>query len=112
MLAIKHQLVFNESERRSNTSNDLLDEELFLEEEALTEAFPNPAIDFITISSNEGVKQITIFDISGNKVKDINLNAKEKVNNVEIKQLATGLYTYSLLKENGEKIKGKISIVK
>jgi len=27
-------------------------------------------------------------------VKVINLNAKEKINNVDIKQLASGLYTY------------------
>jgi hypothetical protein len=45
-------------------------------------------------------------------VKAINLNVKEKVNSVDIKQMAAGLYTYNLLKENGEKIKGKVSIVK
>lgn len=102
----------NESERRSNVSNDVLEDELFLEEDYFTEVFPNPAINFITINSNEHIKQITIFDISGNMVIVINLNAKEKVNSIDIKQLAAGLYTYNLLKENGEQIKGKVSIVK
>ena len=45
-------------------------------------------------------------------MKVINLNAKEKMNSLDIKQLTTGLYTYSILKENGEQIKGKVSNVK
>lgn len=52
------------------------------------------------MTSNEILKHITIFDISGNMVKDVNLNVKEKVNIIDIKQLATELYTYGLLKEN------------
>ena len=68
------------------------------------EVFPNPASSFISIKTNsEKDVQLTIFDISGTLVKQINhvLNNQQ----VDIKDLTSGLYILKIQSNNGSTTK-------
>jgi len=59
-------------------------------ENAELSVFPNPARDKLTVRSNEMIKQIRLFDISGQTVKNITVNdLRIKIN---ISNLETGIY--------------------
>ncbi len=56
--------------------------------------FPNPARNKFTVRSNEMIKQIRLFDISGQTVKDITVN--ELSSEIKISNLNTGIYVMQI----------------
>lgn len=47
---------------------------------AVTElhVFPNPAVDYIQVSSNDSIEQIALFNLAGRKVKTFTYGAEDK----------------------------------
>jgi len=73
--------------------------------------YPNPVSENLHVDmAGTQNSNITIFDVTGKKVAQHNLN--EKVNNINIANLAKGLYVYQLNAENKEVLKTGKFIVK
>jgi hypothetical protein len=53
------------------------------------EVYPNPAQDFIQLSGLQGVHQVSVFDLIGNKVIETRLSAADKLN---VSKLPRGIY--------------------
>jgi len=54
--------------------------------------FPNPARDFIAIESDEPIRRISLFDISGREI----LKVESPVNSINVSNLLTGFYMMRL----------------
>lgn len=65
--------------------------------------YPNPANDIVKIQSSSVIKDITIFDLQGRRIQTL----KEETNTTEvnISELKTGIYFFSIETENGIGIK-------
>ena len=60
--------------------------------------FPNPAKDMLNITSEKAINQIDVYDVNGKLVKSYtNVN-----NNINIKDLATGVYMLNITTEDGQ----------
>lgn len=63
--------------------------------------YPNPATDFINIEYNaleDG--KISLFDITGKKITEQVLKASNKISQLEISQLNSGIYFYTVVSNN------------
>jgi len=84
------------------TSSTFVLSEIVTSSNDLTEAsisiFPQPALDFVTISGEELNYEYTLFDIKGQKIKASNFT---KTTSLDISQLTQGLYFVQLY--NGDK---------
>ena len=69
--------------------------------------FPNPATDQLTIQSNQEIKAIRITNLVGQTVKSMNVNALERV--VDLNQMSKGQYIVSLSLKNGQIINQKFT---
>lgn len=56
--------------------------------------FPNPATEFITVSNEDAVKNILVFNIVGRKMKTFEVTKGERY---EISDLPNGLYVVQLI---------------
>ena len=72
-----------------------LNNEQFVVNKELT-MYPNPAVDFVNFSNYEIIKNIKIYDISGN----ILLRKKLEFNQLNISELNRGIYFVSITDEN------------
>lgn len=54
------------------------------------EVYPNPVVDYLTISSEKNINEVTIVDLTGKQVLKTNFKTKE--NKVNMKSLAPGIY--------------------
>ncbi len=64
------------------------------------EAYPNPATDVITISSkNNEINSVVMTDINGRTVKNVNVTGTET--QINISDLATGVYTMKIISNEG-----------
>ena len=69
--------------------------------------YPNPGTDIINIATNVEV-DIEVFDITGNLVIRIKRNQlKSKINQLDISQLASGLYNF-VITHDGKAINKKV----
>lgn len=66
-----------------------IDENIFSES---TLAYPNPFTNQLTIEANEPIQKIEIYNLLGQKVKEIEFNSAEKSKNIELSELAQGNY--------------------
>lgn len=60
--------------------------------------FPNPAKDVLNITSEKAINQIDVYDVNGKLVKSYT----NVSNNINIKDLATGVYTLNITTEDGQ----------
>jgi hypothetical protein len=79
-------------------------------------SYPNPAKDLLTIEFNfdntVNAQTIIITDMVGNKVKQVNLSTGVKIYNMDVHDLAIGLYTYTVLNNANGAYTGKFNIIK
>lgn len=61
--------------------------------------YPNPTSGQLTVSSNEAIRNITIYDLSGRLVETVNVNADTQVN-LNVARLNSGVYFIKTQLEN------------
>jgi Secretion system C-terminal sorting domain len=61
--------------------------------------YPNPAINFISLSDSEDVKQLIVFNVVGRKMKSFMVSEGEKYN---ISELPKGMYLIQILDFNNK----------
>lgn len=89
--------LFDDIEVVSNSLSDGIDQTFSIGD---ISSYPNPAKDFVTISSkNKDIKTITLFDILGKKVMELNPNTPEVT--IDISNFESGLYIAKILTESG-----------
>ena len=54
------------------------------------ETYPNPMRDILNISANTNIEKVEMYDILGNQVKNLNLNAQD--NQISVSDLSRGVY--------------------
>jgi hypothetical protein len=72
--------------------------------------YPNPATDYITLFIPRITKQwqFALFDIQGREV--LHIKSRGAFRSVDVSQLATGLYLWKLVYEDGKRENGKLVI--
>ena len=68
-----------------------------------TKMYPNPVDNVLTISADEDIQQISIYNILSVKVMEITLNNKEAV--LDLSNLESGMYLIEILGKNEKSIK-------
>jgi len=63
--------------------------------------FPNPATDVVQFELTSEVQSIQIFDVSGKKLKTVNL---AQANSMEVKDLINGIYLVKFVNANGKEL--------
>ncbi|WP_455587120.1 glycoside hydrolase [Bacteroides sp.] len=64
--------------------------------------FPNPVVDDMTVSSQDMIEDVMVYDVYGKMVKR-QPGYKEKVVNMPLSELPAGIYLITVLTENGHK---------
>ncbi len=70
--------------------------------------FPNPAVNYFTIQSNERIASVELFNVVGEKIRTYNGN----LTNYPVLDFKTGIYFVKIYTENGNTITGRIKISK
>lgn len=71
--------------------------------------YPNPANDFITVNSKENNCKLEIYNITGQKCIELNIN---NVQNIDVRNFKTGIYIYKVIDSNNIlKETGKLKII-
>lgn len=70
-------------------------------ESSVVSIFPNPATEYITVSNEDAVKSIVLFNMVGRKIR---IFATEKGERYEIGDLPNGLYVVQLFGKNNKVI--------
>jgi Secretion system C-terminal sorting domain/PKD domain len=83
------------------------------EENGLNELllYPNPSSTYITLSADENMSKIQIFDMSGKLILDEILNDLQ-LSNVNIQAIPNGIYAAKVLFEDGTFVNRRLQIVK
>ena len=68
-----------------------------------TKMYPNPVDNVLTISADEDIQQISIYNILSVKVMEMTLNNKEAV--LDLSNLESGMYLIEILGKNEKSIK-------
>ena len=74
------------------------------------EVFPNPSSEFLNINCAGQLTQVSIFDISGRKVRSVLLNSTSSIEKINIADLDAG--SYFILTEGKKEVKKQIKFVK
>lgn len=77
--------------------------------------YPNPANESVTISFEFGKDisgKIDIFNFLGQNVSSFSISANEHFNNIDVKSLSSGVYTYTIQSSVGFIQKGKLVITR
>ncbi len=72
------------------------------QEAANIKVFPNPTANAFSLTENEVIKQVSIFNILGRQVKTFQSNSNQQY---DIADLANGLYLVGMMNQNGEVLK-------
>lgn len=72
------------------------------------EIYPNPANDFMTISSTVKLKSYTIYDASGNVIASNNITNLNTNNQLSLAELASGLYLIAFVDVDGNRFNKRI----
>lgn len=60
------------------------------------EAFPNPTDDYLNLKSNKHINRVSIFDVNGIELQSINYK-----NNLDVRNLSSGVYLLSVYYSDG-----------
>lgn len=71
--------------------------------------FPNPALDFITISTTSHITSILIFDLTGKLIQKIE-NKGSNIVSINSSLMNSGVYFYTVQVKSGEIMTGKVFI--
>ena len=76
--------------------------------------YPNPTTEFLNIPLNNmnGAAQLNIFDANGRLISTDNVNVQNNTLTVDVKNMATGIYTFTMAFENGKTSTFKVMINK
>ena len=69
---------------------------------ASIKVYPNPAMDYFSLSENDVIKQITVYNILGKQVKSFNATNSQQY---DIAELSSGIYLVGMMNEYGEVLK-------
>lgn len=70
---------------------------------------PNPANEYLTIENETGIKNVTLYDLKGNVVKDLpNIEMTRSGARVYIGKLTTGLYVIEITDSEGNQIRERL----
>jgi hypothetical protein len=83
-------------------SNSTLQNESFVKLNSEVTIFPNPIIDFMTISANENINSIAVFNVLGQLVFEKKVNAKEE--KIDLTALTSGNYIVKINSETSSKV--------
>ncbi|MFB6305741.1 MAG: T9SS type A sorting domain-containing protein, partial [Flavobacteriales bacterium] len=71
-------------------------------EETTIKTYPNPAKTNITFElNNSSARSIEIYDLTGQKLKDINTNSEDNLKVVDLNEVDAGMYIYQVKDEEG-----------
>ncbi len=70
---------------------------------------PNPATNFVTLTANAGIVNVTVFNVIGKQVKNITTNATNKVT-VDVANLEKGMYIVNVRTANNNTVSHKIIV--
>jgi len=70
--------------------------------------YPNPAKDFIMISTNENIANVKIYDMQGKVVKQLVISAEQEIK-INVNDLANGIYSVVALSNNGKVFNSKFA---
>ncbi|MEQ1733851.1 MAG: lamin tail domain-containing protein [Bacteroidia bacterium] len=70
---------------------------------------PNPASNFITLTANAGIVNVTVFNVIGKQVKNVTTNAANKVT-VDVANLEKGMYIVNVRTANNNTVAHKIIV--
>jgi alpha-tubulin suppressor-like RCC1 family protein len=73
--------------------------------------YPNPTSGIVTISTNQTVASIDVFDVTGKLVHSQN-NIKQHNSSIDLSQLSNGIYFINVQTENGGVSKSKVVVSK
>jgi hypothetical protein len=69
----------------------------------------NPANEYVTIENEIGIKNVTLYDLKGNVVKDLpNIEMTRSGARVYIGKLTTGLYVIEITDSEGNQIRERL----
>jgi hypothetical protein len=71
--------------------------------------YPNPVSDKLFIHKPKGVRQVTVFNVAGQKVIEL---SKISANGMDISKLSAGIYVVNIRRDDGSNESGKVLIVK
>ena len=76
--------------------------------------YPNPTTEFLNIPLNNlnGAAQLNVFDANGRLISTDNVNVQNNTLTVDVKNMATGIYTFTMAFENGKTSTFKVMINK
>jgi hypothetical protein len=76
--------------------------------------YPNPTTEFLNIPLNgmTGMAQLNIFDANGRLISTENVNVANNTLTVDVQNMATGIYTFTMAFENGKSSTFKVMINK
>ncbi|MBW6481615.1 MAG: T9SS type A sorting domain-containing protein [Vicingaceae bacterium] len=76
------------------------------------QVYPNPVNSELTISIEDvsGIYLLNIYQISGKLIIEEKLN--KSLSNIDVSLLENGIYFYEIISENGERLTGKVSVVR
>jgi type IX secretion system substrate protein len=76
------------------------------------QVYPNPVNNELTISIEDvnGIYMLNMYQISGKLIIEEKLNTS--ISNIDVSSLENGIYFYEIISENGEKLTGKVSVVR
>jgi len=76
--------------------------------------YPNPTTEFLNIPLNNlnGAAQLNIFDANGRLISTDNVSVQNNTLTVDVKNMATGIYTFTMAFENGKTSTFKVMINK
>jgi hypothetical protein len=76
--------------------------------------YPNPTTQFLNIPLNnmDGAAQLNIFDANGRLISSDNVSVENNTLTVDVQNMATGIYTFTMAFENGKSSTFKVMINK
>lgn len=76
--------------------------------------YPNPTTQFLNIPLNNlnGAAQLNIFDATGRMISSDNVNVQNNTLTVDVQDMATGIYTFTMSFENGKTSTFKVMVNK
>lgn len=62
---------------------------------------PNPATDIVTITTNEILNSVELFDVNGRVVKNVDFKSSTNSNQVNVSDLSSGIYMMKITSDKG-----------
>jgi hypothetical protein len=77
------------------------------------QVYPNPSNGSVHIGSNQNtlqIQSIEVINLKGQKVKEFNIGGKSNEANIDLSDLADGLYEISVVSPKGQRFPAKVML--